>query len=87
MSLVKDIKPSLQDTKTYDLDIPEIIIFDLAEHENQINQNSNKELFVFLTVKYQTPAYNDLFLGYCKVTIYKPQQIGSINTWVSSLNN
>ena len=29
LSLVKNIKPSLQDTKTYDLDIPEMILFDL----------------------------------------------------------
>jgi len=81
ISLVKDIKPSFQESRSYEIELPDTIIFDLTNFNSDISASGFNDIFVLITLKFKTAKYEDVFLGYCKVPIYRPQKVGSINTW------
>lgn len=54
IALVKDVKPYLQETRTYDIEIIDNIYFDLSLFSAQIDSSSKIELFVLIVIKSQT---------------------------------
>jgi hypothetical protein len=61
IALVKDVKPYLQETRTFDIEIIDSIYFDLSLFSAQID-SSKYELFVLIVIKSQTTSMLGTFL-------------------------
>ncbi|RNA12572.1 hypothetical protein BpHYR1_009056 [Brachionus plicatilis] len=78
--IIKDVKPSIKESKTYELMIPsEKLVFEMSELKQDIHDS--KGVFAIITIKYPSLSFSDFILGYCKMSIYSPQKIGSLSTW------
>ncbi len=78
--LVRDIRSTLNETKTYNIDIlNESLVFNMSEFSQEANESN--EIFTFITVKYHTSTFNEFYLGFCKLSLYTPQKLGQISTW------